>query len=232
MPEGPPAIPLIQCNPVDEPRYYWNENKPSLKYASVTSILSATQSKESKAVISKWRKNIEKQGGNPDETLKEAADRGSAVHRWIDPWLLKRDPSIPEFIAPWCQNIIDAPLWNFIDYVVCTERAVCSSSGVWPFAGTFDGLFKIADETVLFDLKTKGANKADPGKTVCHEAMAQMAAYAIGLKENHDIDVQRYIALYVFPDRPSFPVFAAGEDLKFHQDHWYSRLQQYSDLQP
>ena len=231
MPEGPKPLPLIQCNPADEPRYYWNENKPSLKYASVTAILSATQSKETKAVLARWRNNITKEGGDPNETLKEAARRGSDIHHWIEPWLLKRHPKIPEHIAPWCQNIIDAPIWDFIDYGICTEQAVCSDSGAWPYAGTFDALFKIDNETVLFDLKTKGAGKGEPGKSICDEALAQMAAYAIGLKENHDIDVHRYIALYVFPDRPSHPVFTAGDDLAFHIDHWHHRLQQYSDLQ-
>ena len=77
MPEGPKPLPLIQCNPADAPRYYWNENKPSLKYASVTAILSATQSKETKAVLARWRNNITKEGGDPNETLKEAARRGS-----------------------------------------------------------------------------------------------------------------------------------------------------------
>ena len=83
----------------------------------------------------------------------------------------------------------------------------------------------------MFDLKTKGAGKGEPGKSICDEALVQMAAYAIGLKENHGIDVHRYIALYVFPDRPSHPVFTAGNDLAFHIDHWHQRLQQYSDLQ-
>ena len=232
MPEGPKPLPLIQCNPCDGSRYYWNENKPSLKYASVTAILSATQSKETKAVLAKWRNNISKEGGDPDQTLKEAAKRGTDVHRWIEPWLIKRNPAIPKDIAPWCQHIIEAPIWDFIDYVICTEQSVCSDQGVWPFAGTFDALFRIGKETILFDLKTKGSGtKGDPSKSVCHEAMAQMAAYSIGLKENHDIDVHRYIALYVFPDRPSFPVFVAGDDLAFHIDHWNKRLQQYSELQ-
>ena len=232
MPEGPKPLPLIQCNPCDGSRYYWNENKPSLKYASVTAILSATQSKETKAVLARWRNNISKEGGDPDQTLKEAAKRGTDVHRWIEPWLIKRNPAIPKDIAPWCQHIIEAPILDFIDYVICTEQSVCSDQGAWPFAGTFDALFRIGEETILFDLKTKGSGtKGDPSKSVCHEVMAQMAAYSIGLKENHDIDVHRYIALYVFPDRPSFPVFVAGDDLAFHIDHWNKRLQQYAELQ-
>ena len=58
-----------------------------------------------------------------------------------------------------------------------------------------------------------------------------MQAYRGCLKENHGIEVARLIALYVYPDRPSFPVFAAKEDLSYHEMKWQKRLQEYSDLQ-
>ena len=231
MPEGPKPLPLIQCNPNDAPRFYWNENKPKLKYASVTSILSATQPKEAKAALKRWQENITKEGGDHKEALKAAAKRGSDVHNWIEPWLLKRHPSIPVHIHPWCQRIQEAPIWNFIDYVICTERKVCSHQGLIPFAGTFDALFKIGNETVLFDLKTKNADKGEPSKKICNEALCQMQAYRLCLKENYSIDVTRLIALYVYPDKPAFPVFAAGDDLLEHEAHWEQRLQQYADLQ-
>jgi hypothetical protein len=231
MPEGPTPLPLIQCNPGDEPRYYWNENKPKLKYASVTAILSATQSKETKTALKRWQNKIKEEGGDPKDTLIAAAKRGSDIHNWIEPWLLKRNPTIPVEIYPWCQRIKEAPIWNFIDYVIRTEMKVCSDQGIIPFAGTFDALFKIGDETVLFDLKTKGEGKGQPSKSICDEALCQMQAYRVCLKENHAVDVDRLIALYVFPDQPAFPVFAAGDDLLYHEKQWDKRLQQYADQQ-
>ena len=35
-------LPLIQVNPMNGDRYYVNEYKPSLKYASVTNVLAKT----------------------------------------------------------------------------------------------------------------------------------------------------------------------------------------------
>ena len=230
MPEGPTPLPLIQCNPGDEPRYYWNENKPKLKYSSVTAVLSATQPKESKVALRKWGENITKEGGDPAEELKAAAKRGSEIHQWFEPWLLRRNPAIPKHIREWCLQIKAAPLWGYIDYVISTEQAVCSHEGILPYAGTYDALLKIGEETVLFDLKTKGEGKGEPTKAVCNEALCQMAAYRECLKENHDVEVNRFIALYVYPDRPSFPVFAAGEDLEHHKKQWEKRLSQYADL--
>ena len=37
-------LPLIQVNPMNGDRYYVNEYKPSLKYASVTNVLAKTVS--------------------------------------------------------------------------------------------------------------------------------------------------------------------------------------------
>ena len=48
-------LPLIQINPVNGDRYYVNEYKPSLKYASVTNILSKTVSKSMAYALGIWR---------------------------------------------------------------------------------------------------------------------------------------------------------------------------------
>ena len=57
---------------------------------------------------------------------------------------------------------------------------------------------KINNKTVLFDLKTKNADKGIPTKELTNEALCQMQAYRVCLKENHDMDVDRFIALYVY----------------------------------
>ncbi len=49
-------LPLIQINPVNGDRYYRNEFKPSLKYASVTNILANTVSKSMAYGLEVWRK--------------------------------------------------------------------------------------------------------------------------------------------------------------------------------
>ena len=48
-------LPLIQINPVNGDRYYVNEYKPSLKYASVTNILAKTVSKSMAYGLGIWR---------------------------------------------------------------------------------------------------------------------------------------------------------------------------------
>ena len=80
-----------------------------------------------------------------------------------------------------------------IDDVICTEQRVCSDKNIIPFAGTFDALLKINGQTVLFDLKTKNANKSVPTGELTNEALCQMQAYRICLKENHGIEVNRFI---------------------------------------
>lgn len=221
-------LPLIQRNPVGQPRYYWNEARPDLRYFSVTSILSATQSEATKIALRRWKAKIVADGGDPDETLQQAAKRGSAIHDWFEQFLLNKSPDIPEAVAPWCQNIIKAPLWNKLDHVICTEHQVCSDEGIVPFAGTLDALVKLNGEFCLLDLKTKAPNKSKPTKQISDEAMCQMQAYRQCLQENYGIQVTRFLALYVFPDQPSYPVAAAGDDLVRHETHWTQRIQAYA----
>jgi hypothetical protein len=225
-------LPLIQRNPVGQPRYYWNEARPDLKYSSITSILSATQSEATKMALRRWRAKIISEGGDPDETRDQAARRGSLIHDWFEQFLLRQDPAIPEGIAPWCERIKAAPLWKHLDHVVCTEHQVCSDEGVVPFAGTLDALVKLNGEFVLMDLKTKAENKAKPTKQISDEAMCQMQAYRLCLAENYGVQVDRFLALYVFPDQPAFPVAAGGKELERHETHWTQRVSAFSLLNP
>ena len=225
-------LPLIQRNPVGQPRYYWNEQRPELRYSSITSILSATQSEATKAALRRWKAKIIAEGGDPDETRDQAARRGSQIHDWFEKFLLRESPEIPEAIAPWCERIIAAPIWKALDHVVCTEHQVCSDEGIVPFAGTLDALLKLNGEFVLFDLKTKAPNKAKPTKQISDEAMCQMQAYRQCLSENYGIQVNRFMALYVFPDQPAYPVAAAGKELERHETHWTQRLTAFSLQNP
>ena len=225
------ALPLIQRNPVGQPRYYWNEDRPSLRYSSVTSILSATQSDATRYALKRWKQKIIAEGGDPEETRQEAARRGSRIHDWFEQFLLRQDPAVPDDIAPWCQRIQASPLWGMMDHVVCTEHQVCSDQHLVPFAGTLDALLKINSEFCLFDLKTKAPNKSKPSKQISNEAMCQLQAYRLGLKENYGIEVTRFMALYVFPDQPAYLVSAAGDDLQAHETHWTNRMHAYKAIQ-
>ena len=221
------VMPLIQMNPSIGSRYYLNELKPHYKYASVTSILEATQTENQKKSIAMWRKKIRKEGGNPKEELDKAAKRGTDIHNFTELFLQGEKPPVPKEYENWCDYVIKSPIWQYVDEIVCTERKVFSDQGLHPFAGTFDALLKINGELVLFDLKTKGADKGTPMKSICNEALCQMQAYRLCLKENYDIDVTRFIALYVFPDQPTYPIYASGPSLKQHEEHWEKRLKTY-----
>ena len=225
------ALPLLQRNPVGQPRYYWNEQRPNLRYSSVTSILSATQSDHTRYALKRWKQKIINEGGDPEETRQDAARRGSRIHDWFEAFLLRQDPDIPEDIAPWCERLAKSELWEYMDHVVCTEHQVCSDEGLVPYAGTLDALIKINGEFTLLDLKTKAPNKGKPSKQISNEAMCQLQAYRLGLRENYGIEVTRFLALYAFPDQAAYPVGASGEELAYHEDRWTKRLEAYKLIQ-
>jgi hypothetical protein len=224
-------LPLIQRNPAGQARYYFNEHKPDLKYSSVTSILSATQSDATRYALKHWKAKIIAEGGDPEETRNEAARRGSRIHDWFEGFLQGQDPDIPDDIAAWCHHLLRSDLWKHVDHVVCTEHQVCSDEGLVPFAGTLDALIKINGEFCLLDLKTKAPNKAKPSKQISDEAMCQLQAYRLALAENYGIQVTRFLALYAFPDQPAYPVGAAGDELLRHETHWTKRIEAYDLIQ-
>jgi len=215
-------------NPTNGSRYYLNENKPSLKYASVTSILSATQSESSKKAIEFWRKSLSEKGEDPDDALKKAALRGTEIHEWTDDWLSVCDPGMPDHIASWCNYIKNAQFWNHVDEVICTEQKVYSDKSIYPYAGTFDALLRIKNKIILFDLKTKNPDKKHPSKQVTNEALCQLQAYRLALKETQGIHVDRLVAFYAFPDQPVYLAACGGKDLKEHEESWLKRLEQYA----
>ena len=224
-------LPLIQVNPKNGDRYYVNEYKPSLKYASVTNILAKTVSKSMAYGLGIWRQKQIDAGLDPDIALKNAAKRGSDLHDWTEKYINGETPRVLPEYKKYTDKIQQCPIWQHIDEVICTEQKVCSDKNVIPFAGTFDALLKINGKTVLFDLKTKNADKDIPTKELTNEALCQMQAYRVCLKENHDMDVDRFIALYVFPDQPAYPVHASGEALTIYENLWTKRLKQYANQQ-
>tara|TARA_Y100000004_G_scaffold108538_1_gene121747 strand:+ start:306 stop:998 length:693 start_codon:yes stop_codon:yes gene_type:complete len=224
-------LPLIQINPVNGDRYYRNEFKPSLKYASVTNILANTVSKSMAYGLEVWRKKQIENKLDPDVELKKAAERGTDLHNWTEKYLNGENPKVIEEYKDYIEKIKECPIWKHIDEVICTEQKVCSDKNVIPFAGTFDALLKINGKTVLFDLKTKNADKDIPTKELTNEALCQMQAYRVCLKENHNMEVDRFIALYVYPDQPAYPVHASGEALTIYENLWTKRLRNFAEQQ-
>ena len=224
-------LPLIQINPVNGDRYYRNEFKPSLKYASVTNILAKTVSKSMAYGLEVWRKKQIENKLDPDIELKKAAQRGTDLHNWTEKYLNGENPKVIEEYKDYIEKIKECPIWKHIDEIICTEQKVCSDKNVIPFAGTFDALLKINGKTVLFDLKTKNADKDIPTKELTNEALCQMQAYRVCLKENHNMEVDRFIALYVYPDQPAYPVHASGEALNIYENLWTKRLRNFAEQQ-
>ena len=222
-------LPLVQINPKDEPRYYRNEDKPSLKYHSVTNILSKTASKSVKYGIDIWKQQQLDKNLDPVVELNKAAERGSIIHNWAEMFLQGEIQEIAEPYKQYAEYIKSCTIWKHVTQVLSTESMVCSDKGIIPFAGTFDALLIIKDKLCLFDFKTKNSGKNLPTELITNEALCQMAAYRICLKENYNIDVETCIALYVYPDQPAYPAYATGKDLITYANMWEKRLKSFAE---
>lgn len=126
---------------------------------SVTTIISATESEKSKQSLGAWKA---KNPGN------EAADRGTAVHSWVEHTLKKENPEYPSGLEQWCEPLqlplqqfgrmiwIEGPVENGHMHTVGEDghARVWSSSGEQGYAGCPDLIGERFGGITLGDLKT------------------------------------------------------------------------------
>ena len=124
-------LPLIQVNPMNGDRYYVNEYKPSLKYASVTNVLAKTVSKSMAYGLQIWRQKQIDAGLDPDIELRKAAQRGSDLHDWTEKYINGETPRVLPEYKQYTDKIQQCPIWKHIDEVICTEQKVWTVERHW-----------------------------------------------------------------------------------------------------
>jgi genome maintenance exonuclease 1 len=77
-------------------RVYLENDKPTLKYPSVTTILAASQSEETKKILSEWRKRVGDE--EADKISTRGKNRGTKVHDLIERHFMGE--SLPAEIMP------------------------------------------------------------------------------------------------------------------------------------
>lgn len=126
---------------------------------SVTTILSATDSEKSQQALGDWKR------ANPGN---EAANRGTAVHKWVERTLKKEQPDYPdhngESLRIWCEplqiSLMQFSRMIWIEGPVAGHNHTIGEDGharVWSsqgFAGCPDLIGERFNDLCLADLKT------------------------------------------------------------------------------
>ena len=203
------------------------------KVPSVTTILDATKSEESKQALRQWRNRVGH--AKAQEITTEAAGRGTRMHKWIEDFI-KLDAIGEPGSNPYSQqsHLMAQEIINN-GLVKCDEYWGTEVSLFFPgvYAGTTD-LCGIHDGSEAI-MDHKQSNKVKKREWI-EDYFVQTAAYALAHNEVYNTKIRKgVIFLCVKPElvdgvwaKPQYIEFIIeGNEFDKYTDLWYKRLEKY-----
>ena len=196
------------------------------KLPSVTTILSATQSDEKKASLSKWRQNV---GENKaDFIMNEAANRGTIMHRGLEGYLLGQnnadfsDLGIEAGVM--AQTIIESGIKDHLDEIWGSEITVYYPklyAGATDLAGVYNGRESIID--------FKQSNKPKRREWIT-DYFLQLAAYAMAHNYVYGTNIQSGIILMCTKDNYFQKFEVKDEEFQRFSWEWLRRVDKFKNV--
>lgn len=201
---------------------------------SVTTILDATKSEESKKALQEWRNRVGHKQAQQITT--EAAGRGTRMHKWLEDYVAEGKINEPGS-NPYSQHshkmaklIIEKGLSN------CQEFWGTEVSLYFPevYAGTTD-LVGVHDNTPAI-MDHKQTNKPKKREWI-DDYFIQLAAYATAHNEIFNTNIRKGVIFMASAPKeinpgvwsdPEYQEFIIeGEEFDHYVSKWFSRLEQY-----
>ena len=194
------------------------------KLPSVTTVLDATKSEESKQALNNWRKRVGTQQAQAITT--EAAGRGTRMHKYIEDYIkngVLSDPgSNPYSIQAhkMAQQIVNNGL------VKCNEYWGTEVPLYFPkvYAGTTD-LCGVHDGSDCI-MDHKQSNKFKKREWI-DDYFVQLAAYANAHNEVHGTKIRKGVIFMCTADVVYQEFIIEGNEFDKYSDMWFNRLEQY-----
>lgn len=201
---------------------------------SVTTILDATKSEESKRALQNWRNSVGVK--KAQEITTEAASRGTRMHKWLEDYVKNGVIGTPG------SNPYSKQSHAMAQCVI--QHGLSNVSEVWGvevplyfpglYAGTTDGCgIHLGDESIL---DYKQTNKPKKEEWI-EDYYLQLTAYALAHNEVHGTNIRKGVVLMcVKPAELSLGVFDVPvyqefilkpEDFKMWENRWWHRLERY-----
>jgi hypothetical protein len=203
-----PGVGTIQFEETEKRRAYWllaEGNTRRTRVPSVTTILRATWPKPG---LLQW---YAREGAGVDTALEQAANRGKAVHAFVETFMTTGDimpfDAFPAEYHGYLQGIARF-LFDHDPKPIAVERLV-----VYPelnYAGRLDLIAAIGDAPVLLDFKTNPTGRVYP------EAHIQAHAYAIAEKRCGGVEVDGTVVVGVAEDGTYNPVVGPDTEKIWH----------------
>ena len=194
------------------------------KLPSVTTILDATKSEESKKALHEWRKRVGVQ--KAQEITTEAAGRGTRMHKWLEDYIktgiLNEPGSNPYSLQShqMAQSIISQGLSK------CSEWWGTEVPLYYPkiYAGTTD-LVGIHDGSEAI-MDHKQTNKPKKREWI-DDYFVQLAAYANAHNEVHGTKIRKGVIFMCSADNLYQEFILEGPEFVKYTDIWFSRVEKY-----
>ena len=194
------------------------------KVPSVTTILEATKSEESKRALFEWRKRTGEK--KAQEITTEAANRGTRMHTYLENYVksgqLKAPGSNP--YAQQSHKMAEIVIAEGLAHVneVWGMEVPLYCSGL--YAGTSDcvGLWK--SRPAIMDFKQTNKPKR---RDWIEDYFLQIAAYALAHNETHGTDIKTGAVLMCSKDY-QFQLFEVSEsEFQTYIDKWLDRVERF-----
>jgi genome maintenance exonuclease 1 len=194
------------------------------KLPSVTTILDATKSEESKQALNNWRKRVGVQ--KAQEITTEAAGRGTRMHKWLENYVktgVTGDPGTNPYSIQshtMAHSIISQGMVN------CTEFWGTEVPLYYPkiYAGTTDlcGIHS-GDEAIMDHKQTNKPKKRE----WIDDYFVQLAAYANAHNEVHGTKIRKGVIFMCDPTSLYQEFIIEGTEFDKYTDIWFKRVEQY-----
>ena len=194
------------------------------KLPSVTTILDATKSEESKQALNNWRKRVGVQ--KAQEITTEAAGRGTRMHKWLEDYIktgiLNEPGSNPYSMQShkMAQSIISQGLnkcseWWGTEVPLYYPKIY---AGTTDLAGVHDG-----DEAIMDHKQTNKPKKRE----WIDDYFVQLAAYANAHNEVHNTKIRKGVIFMCSADNLYQEFILEGSDFDKYSDIWFNRVEKY-----
>lgn len=191
---------------------------------SVTTILDATKSEESKQALQNWRKRIGV--AKAQEITTEAAGRGTRMHKWLENYVKTGSTGEPGSNPYSIQSHQMASSIIAKGLIKCNEYWGTEVSLYFPkiYAGTTDlcGVHEGADAILDF----KQTNKFKKREWI-DDYFIQLTAYANAHNEVYGTKIRKGVILMCTADNIYQEFIIEGTEFDKYSDMWFKRVEQY-----
>ena len=194
------------------------------KLPSVTTILDATKSEESKKALNEWRKRVGAQKAQAITT--EAANRGTRMHKFLEDYIktgIVTEPGTNPYSIQshkMAKSIIEQGL------VKCNEYWGTEVPLYFPrvYAGTTDLCGVHDGSDAIIDHKQSNNFKK---REWIDDYFVQLAAYANAHNEVHGTNIRKGVIFMCTQDNIYQEFIIEGIEFDKYSDIWFKRVEQY-----